>query len=79
MATEICNTNTEFDAIVFFDNIDMRGAFMPLDELENIIDTAPDEARQHPDFQYLVGLLDGRMINEVWGGVGSGNQVDERN
>jgi hypothetical protein len=72
MATEICNTKTQFDtdaAMIFFDDVDMRGPFMPLSELENFVETAPAEARQHPDFQYLIGLLDGRRINEVWGGV----------
>jgi len=53
----------------FFDRVDMRGAFMPLEELEQMIEEAPDEARQHPDFQYLVGLLDGRWIHEIFGGI----------
>jgi hypothetical protein len=53
----------------FFDRVDMRGAFMPLGEFEQMIEEAPDEARQHPDFQYLVGLLDGRRIHEIFGGI----------
>lgn len=51
----------KIDALIFFDEIDMAGPFMPLEQLKKTIESAPEAARQHDDFKYLIGLFAGRQ------------------
>jgi len=58
-------TNKEMDVddaiLIFFDDVDMAGSFMPLESLRNKLESAPEAARQHDDFKYLIGLFAGRQ------------------
>jgi hypothetical protein len=54
--------DTEADAaLIFFDDIDMAGPFMPLEKMRTKIESAPQGAREHDDFKYLIGLFAGRQ------------------
>lgn len=51
----------KIDALIFFDDVDMAGSFMPLESLRKRLESAPEAARQHDDFKYLIGLFAGRQ------------------
>lgn len=46
------------------DQIDRHGVNIPLAVLETAIETAPQDIRETPDYQYFLGMLDGRMVGE---------------
>jgi hypothetical protein len=47
--------------MIFFDDVDMAGPFMPLEKMRTKIESAPRAAREHDDFKYLIGLYAGRQ------------------
>jgi hypothetical protein len=49
--------------------IDMKGPAAPLQWLEDHIEHAPESIKNHPDFNYFRGFLDGRILHEELGGV----------
>jgi len=44
------------------DQLDKYGIEIPLDVLESAIDTAPQEIRETPDYNFFLGLMFGRQI-----------------
>ena len=49
--------------------LDMRGPAMDLQWLENHIKNAPEGIKNHQDYQYFRGFLDGRILHEELGGI----------
>lgn len=53
------------NVLQWLEEIDQKGPFMPLDELEAFISTAPAAARKTTDYHHIRGLHIGRAIHEI--------------
>lgn len=49
--------------------LDMKGPAANLRWLEDHIQNAPESLKNHPDYQYFKGFLDGRILHEELGGI----------
>lgn len=49
--------------------VDRCGPTMPLSQMSEFLQSAPESARSTREFIYLEGLFDGRMLHEELGGV----------
>ncbi len=49
--------------------VDNAGPFAPLGELQQILKSAPPEAKSLPEYNWLRGFLQGRELHEEFAGV----------
>lgn len=57
------------ELLEWLEQIDQAGPCMPFEELEEFVFEAPKSVKETNEYQYIMGLYDGRMLHEKMGGI----------